>query len=246
MMPRFLIPSLILVGAVALLAGCGSDDEGGADGDDQPTAAVINPDDFQATVDNPLFPLVPGTITIHEGEEGDPGVGETVEIRVESTVLAETETVAGVEATVVEVREFEDGELVESTLDYYAQHKDGTVYYMGERVDDYEDGEVVGHSGQWLAGEGENQPGIFMPADPQVGDEFEQERAPGVAEDRSTIVAVGESVTVPAGAFEDCIKTEDFAPLDNATEFKFYCPDAGLVREEGEDVFLDLLSSEKP
>jgi hypothetical protein len=238
---RLVLATVILVSAV--ISACGSDEEGGnGDGGEQPSAAAINPADFQATVDNPLFPLVPGTITIHEGEEG---TEETTAIRVESTVLTETETVAGVEVTVVEVREFEDGELVESTLDYYAQHKDGTVYYMGERVDDYEDGQLVGHSGQWLAGEGENQPGIFMPADPQVGDEFEQERAPGVAEDRSTIVAVGESVTVPAGAFENCIKTEDFAPLDNATEFKFYCPDVGLVREEGEDVFLDLISTEK-
>jgi hypothetical protein len=228
------------------MTACGSDEDGGnGDGGEQPSAAAINPTDFQATVDNPFFPLVPGTITIHEGEEGDAEAAGVIQIRVESTVLAETETVAGVEVTVVEVREFEDGELVESTLDYYSQHKDGTVYYMGERVDDYEDGQLVGHSGQWLAGEGENQAGIFMPADPQVGDEFEQERAPGVAEDRSTIVAVGESVTVPAGTFEDCIKTEDFAPLDNATEFKFYCPDIGLVREEGEDAFLDLTSSEK-
>jgi hypothetical protein len=70
---------------------------------------------------------------------------------------------------VIEVKEFEDGQLVESTLDYYALHKDGTVYYWGELVDEYEDGDVVGHGGQWLADEGANQPGIFMPADPQVG-----------------------------------------------------------------------------
>jgi len=81
-----------------------------------------------------------------------------------------------------------------------------------------------------------------MPADPQVGDEFEQERAPGVAEDRSTVVAVGLEVTTEAGTFSDCIKTRDFAPLDNVTEFKYYCPDVGLVREEPRGGRLDLVS----
>jgi hypothetical protein len=225
--------------ALILLAiACGgNDDEDTADESaNQPPVEEIDPADYQSAVDNPLFPLTPGTELVYEGEE------DGAELRVEWKVLEETKTVADVEATVVEVKEYEDGELVEATEDYYAQGEDGTVYYMGEKVDDYEDGEIVGHSGQWLAGEGENQPGIFMPADPPVGDEFDQERAPGVAEDRSTVVAVGETVTVPAGTFEDCIKTEDYAPLDDVTEFKYYCPDVGLVKEEFADGALELIS----
>jgi hypothetical protein len=70
-----------------------------------------------------------------------------------------------------------------------------------------------------------------MPAEPAVGDEFEQERAPGVAEDRSRVVAAGVTVTVPAGTFEDCIETEDVDPIGDVTEHKFYCPDVGLVKE---------------
>lgn len=229
----------ILIGAVILLAvfavACGDDDENGGT-----TAPTLNPADFQATVDNVWFPLVPGETQIFEGEEVDEG--ETLEIRVESTVLAETDTIAGIEVTVVEVKEYEDGELVELTLDYYAQHVDGTVYYIGESVDEYEDGEVVGHEGQWLAGEGNNQAGIFMPADPQVGDEFEQERAPGIAEDESKVVALDEDVTTPAGAFSGCMKTEDFDPLGDVTEFKYYCEGIGLVREEPPEGFLDLIS----
>jgi hypothetical protein len=188
-------------------------------------------------LDNPFFPLLPGAQWVYEGAEGN------TQLRVESQVLDETDTVAGVEVTVVKVREYEDGDLVEETLDYYAQDKDDrTVYYMGERVDDYEGGQVVGHSGQWLAGEGENQPGVFMLGEPKVGDEFEQERAPGVAEDRSKVVAVDEVVDVPAETNSGCIKTEDFAPLDNVTEFKYYCPDVGLVKEELEDGVLELVS----
>jgi hypothetical protein len=225
----------VLIAGAALLAACG----GG--GGNQSPLTPIDPADFQAEVDNPFFPLSSAGPQVYEGEELDPETGETIEIRIESTVLSETDVVAGIEVTVVEVKDFEDGELVESTLDYYAQHKDGTVYYLGELVDEYEDGKVVGHGGQWLAGEGDNQPGIFMPADVQVGVEFEQERAPGVAEDRSKVVAVDQTVTTPAGAFSNCIKTEDFDPLGDVTEFKYYCSDVGLVREEPPDGFIDLV-----
>lgn len=238
-MVRSVVLVLVLAIWLALLVACGGDDEvdggGGNGGGETATAAALDRADFGATVDNRFFSLNPGTSLVYEGEE------DGAEIHVESTVLEETDTVAGIEVTVVQVMDFEDGELVESTLDYYAQHKDGTVYYLGERVDDYEGGEVVGHGGQWLAGEGDNLPGIFMPAEPKEGDEFEQERAPGVAEDRSTIVAVDETLETPAGSFSGCIKTEDLDPLSGHTEFKFYCPDVGLVREESGETFLDLV-----
>lgn len=239
---------LVLTLAAVAAAGCGSENTSQPDSTltSQPTSAAvsdINPDDFQATVDNPFFPLPASAVFVLEGEESDPETGETVQVRSEATVLPDTTVVAGVEVTVVEDKVFEDGQLVESTLDYYAQHRDGSVYYFGERVDDYEDGQVVGHSGEWLAGEGNNLPGIFMPADPQLGAAFEQERAPGIAEDRSTVIAVDQSLTTPAGSFTGCIKTEDINPLDGLTEHKYYCPGAGFVREETPpDGHLDLMS----
>jgi len=89
-----------------------------------------------------------------------------------------------------------------------------------------------GHEGQWLAGEGNAHPGLYLPANPVVGQEFAQEQAPGVAEDRSTILVVGADVTTPAGKFTGCIRVKDFAPLSKTEEFKFYCPKVGIVREE--------------
>jgi hypothetical protein len=204
------------------------------------------PTGLAPTVDNPLFPLASTPIKVFEGEEADPDTGETVTLRVEETVRPLPEEVAGTEVTVVEVREFENGELTEETLDYYAQDAEGTVYYLGEKVDKYEDGQIVSHEGEWLAGEGDNQAGIFMPASPEPGQEFEQERAPGIAEDRSTIIALDRSVTTDAGSFDGCMETEDLAPLDNVTETKFYCPDVGLVREEFEGGSLDLVFVAEP
>lgn len=198
------------------------------------------PPGLSPTVDNTLFPLAATPIKVYLGEE-DPDTREMVVLRVEETVRPLPQDVAGVAVTVVEVREFEDGELTEETLDYYAQDGDGTVYYLGEKVDNYEDGEIVSHEGEWLAGEGDNQAGIFMPASPEPGQDFAQEQAPGIAEDRSTIVALDRVVTTDAGSFTACMETEDLAPLDDVVETKFYCPDVGLVREEFPGGHLDLV-----
>ncbi len=206
----------------------------------------IDPADFSATIDNPLFPMSNFSKLIYEGEETDPDTGETFETRVEMTVLPDEKTVAGVRVLVVQDQAFEDGELVESTLDYFAQHKDGSVYYFGEDVDNYEDGEIKNHDGSWLAGDGSNQAGIIMPPSPEVGAVFEQEKAPGIAEDRMTVLSVTESVDVPAGSFENCLKTEDVNPLDAAghIEYKYYCSDVGFVLEEFEEGNLELVSYE--
>jgi len=61
------------------------------------------------------------------------------------------------------------------------------------------------------------------------------------SEDRSKVVAVGLEVRTPAGTFSDCVRTKDFAPLDNATEHKLYCPGVGLVREEAPGVRVELV-----
>ena len=238
----------VLVLGLALLVACGNGDDtkdGAVQGSPSGSAAAsrtggVNPADFSTNVDNRFFPVQPGQPRAYEGEEKSGA--ETTKTRVEETVLAETDTMAGVEVRVVEAKEYENGELTEITKDYYAQHKDGAVYYFGERVDEYSGGQVVGHGGQWVAGEGQNQAGVFMPADPKVGDQFQQERAPGIAEDTSKVIVVDETVDVPAETASGCIKTEDYSPIDKATEFKFYCPDIGLMREEFTGGFLDLVS----
>jgi hypothetical protein len=248
------VASLALAISTVLLAACGGSDsdsgspgpEATSPGPEATSSAAINPADFTSVIDNPLFPISSYTTMVYEGEETDPDTGETVLGRVEMTVLPDTKVVAGVEVLVVQDQAFEDGELVESTLDYYAQHTDGSVYYFGEDVDNYLDGELANHDGSWIAGEGENLPGIIMPPAPAVGDVFEQEKAPGIAEDRMTILSLTETVTVPAGTYTDCLKSEDVNPLDGtgAIEFKYYCPGVGFALEEFEEGTLELISLE--
>ena len=119
--------------------------------------------------------------------------------------------------------EFEDEELVEVALDYYAVAPDGTVCYFGEDVDNYEDGMVVDNEGSWRAGENGNKPGIIMPGNPQVGQVYMQEFAPGIAEDQAENVALGEELDVPYGVFDDTLSVEDCNPLP---------PEAGTIDEK--------------
>jgi len=209
-----------------------------------PTSArqEIDPADFSTQITNPYLPLSLVGPKVFTGEETD-DEGETVETRLESRLLAETKVVAGVTVAILEERAYEDGELVEVAFDYFAQHENGDVYYFGEDVDNYVDGELDNHDGSWLAGEGENQPGLFMPASPQVGETLSLEFAPGVAEDMADILSLTESVDVPAGTYTDCLKTRDYTPLEpDVEEFKWYCPDVGLAMEEGDGAILELVS----
>jgi len=244
------VPARALVAAavaplVLTLVACSGGKDGG--GSSQPTAtttataAAPAAADFSAKVDHPLFSLVAVRSQTFEGTEKDPKTGEVTKTRMEKRVLDQTATVGGVEVTALEVKEYEGDELVERTLDYFAQHRDGSVWYFGERIDDYDGGKVKGHEGQWLAGVGNARPGLYLPANPVVGQEFAQEQAPGVAEDRSTILAVGAELTTPAGTFTGCIRVKDFAPLSKSEEFKFYCPKVGIAREEEPNASSDLV-----
>lgn len=232
---------LVMAGLLLVVLPVGACSSDGDDKKSSSSSSEVNPADFSARVDHPLFSPASVRSQSFEGTERDPKSGEVTKTRVEKRVLDQTEIVAGVEVTVLEVKEFEDNELVEQTLDYFAQHRDGSVWYFGERIDDYEDGKVTGHEGQWLAGEGNARPGLYLPANPVVGQEFAQEQAPGVAEDRSTILAVGAEVTTPAGRFTGCIRVKDYAPLTKTEGFKFYCPKVGIAREEEGNATSDLV-----
>ena len=158
----------------------------GLAGNDSAPSANLNPRDFSTNIDNPLFPLSTLGPKTFEGQDTDPDTGEVLATRLESAVLGKTRKVAGVEVLVLEEKVLANDELVEQALDFFAQHQDGTVYYFGELVDNYESGKIVDHAGTWLAGKNGAEPGIIMPADPVVGQTFNQgecaRRRPGPVE----------------------------------------------------------------
>lgn len=203
---------------------------------------AVNPADFSPKITNPLFPLSLIGPKVFEGTETDDN-GDEVTTRLESRLLPETTTVGGVTVSVLEEKAFVDGELVEVALDYFAQHRDGSVYYFGEAVDNYENGVLRDHKGAWRADEGQNRPGIIMPAQPRAGQTYDQEFAPGVAEDKATVLSLSETVVTPAGRYTGCMKTREFTPLEpDLEEFKWHCPNVGMAREEGDGSLSQLVS----
>jgi hypothetical protein len=192
----------------------------------KPYRPRFDPAGFVRTIDNPFFPLVPGTTLVYEGMSG--GERETVTV----TVTDETKEILGITATVVQDRVFVDGTLAEDTFDWYAQDRQGNVWYLGETTKEYEDGKVVSTEGSWEAGVDGAQPGIIMLADPQVGDTYRQEFYEGEAEDVARVLALDESVTVSHGSFDGVLRTEDWTPLEpKIRENKFYARGIGVVFE---------------
>ncbi|MEO6463274.1 MAG: hypothetical protein ABIP29_09380 [Candidatus Eisenbacteria bacterium] len=229
--------SLVLSLAVLALAGCGRDtvpgnallgpDAGTTLATAAHTAPTFNPADFVAVVDNPFFPLVPGTVFNFAAET--PEGSETITIE----VLHERKLILGVDCTVVRDRVYLEGTLIEDTFDWYAQDRAGNVWYLGENVKNYENGVFVDSEGSWEAGVNGATAGINMQAHPRVGQTYAQENAPGIAEDMATVVSLKETVTVPYGRFENCLQTMEFSKIiPGARGYKFYARGIGIVLED--------------
>ncbi len=215
---------VVLVAAAGLIAlvllGCGEREK------PVEYRPEIDPNDFITVVDNNYFPLKTGTVLIYEG---DTGQGPE---RVEVSVTSDTKEILGVDCTVVRDTVTVGGELAEDTFDWYAQDKEGNVWYFGEDSKEYEDGKVVSTKGSWEAGVDGAQPGIIMKAEPVVGEKYRQEYDKGNAEDMAEVVSLTESVTVRTGSYDKCLKTREWTPLDpGAEEYKYYAPGIGQLLE---------------
>ena len=210
---------------------------------DMPYNLVINPNNFEDVniTGNNYFPLIPGTIFSYEGEDEDGAV-----ILVEDYVTDSTKVIMGVTCVVVENKEWEDGELIEVTDDWYAQDLDGNIWYFGEYSEELEDGVVVSTAGSWESGVDGALPGIIMFAAPYIGVWYRQEYYEGEAEDVAQVLSLTEAVTVPYGTFTDCLQTAEWNLLEpGVVEHKFYAPGIGMIRAvavEGETGYEDLVN----
>jgi hypothetical protein len=185
---------------------------------------VFDPVGFTALVDNPYFPLRPGTIRVYELRAGKATVVDTV------TVTRETKTILGVNAVMVRDRTYRDSVLIEDTFDWYAQDRKGNVWYLGEDTKEYRNGKVVSTAGSWEAGRDSAHAGIIMPAIPEVGMEYRQEYRAGVAEGMARVINLDAKVMALNETFTACLETEDWSPLERGVrEKKVYAPGLGLV-----------------
>ena len=136
-----------------------------------------------------------------------------------------------VDAVVLRDAAFEDGRLVERTFDYFAQSDDGTVYYLGEDVDNIRRGKVVDHGGSWLYGRDTDVPGVAMPADPKVGDQYRFEDVPGITAESNRVEEAGMRARVAGRLFTGVIRIQEFVQPEGEIEYKLYAPDVGLIVE---------------
>ena len=174
-------------------------------------------------IDNKYFPLKPGTTFIFEGMKEGSKAKDVFK------VTSRTIEVDGLTARIVRDLAYEEGKIAEFTDDYYAQDDDGNVLYLGEFTTDVESGS---HEGSWISGKHGGKPGIFMEANPQVGDNYQQEFSRGTAEDRAEIVSVTDTVCVPYGCFKNVVETRETTPLEpGVEEHKFFAPGVGDIKE---------------
>jgi hypothetical protein len=185
----------------------------------------INPAEFTTTIDNEYFPMKPGTTFLYQGK------GE----RDEMSVTSQTKKVMGVECVVVDDRAWEDGKLIERTYDWFAQDKEGTVWYFGEDTKEYEEGKVVSTKGSWEAGVDGAKAGIIMPSDPKVGQSYHQEYYPGEAMDMARVLSLKASVRVPYRSFDHVLETKEWTPLQPGFfEKKYYVRGVGPLGNPGD------------
>jgi hypothetical protein len=186
-------------------------------------------EEFSSTGMNPYFILKPGYFLILEGAED----GKKVQLTI--TVLNETKTIDGVETRIVEEREksIADDKLIEISRNYFAiGKKTNSVYYFGEEVDMYKNGQVASHEGSWQSGIKGARFGVAMPGIALVGSRYYQEVAPGIAMDRAEHVSMTERVESPAGSFKNCLRVRESTPLESSSkDFKIYADGVGLVED---------------
>jgi hypothetical protein len=194
--------------------------------DDKPFP--IDPSEFTTEIDNPYWPMKPGSQWVFRETDAEGSVS-----RVVVTVLDKTKMIAnGVEARIVHDQVTQGGQVKEDTYDWYAQDADGNLWYLGEDTTEYENGEPKTTEGSWEAGVDGALPGIIMPASPQVGMTYREEYYEGHAEDGASIISTGALAKVPFGRFENGVQTRNFSGIEpDVIEEKIYARGVGVVLE---------------
>jgi hypothetical protein len=209
------------VAAVPLLLGFGSPA--------QAASSRTFPHPLQ--IDNRLFSLVPGTQYIFDGTVTDDE--GTHRHRIVFTVTDMAKKVDGVWTRVIWDQDFDDGELSEAELTFFAQNRNADVLTMGEYPEEYEDGEFAGAPSAWISGRERARAGILVPGHPTVGQRFVQGRAP-VADfyDVGVVKSLHTRACAPVGCFGNARLIEESSPLtpEDGKQLKYYVPNVGLVR----------------
>lgn len=188
--------------------------------------AGVDPGDFVRTITNPYLPYRPGSVWVYTGLKDGQTQRDVVR------VTHRTRMIMGVRATSISDIATHGATVLEETTDWYAQDKQGNVWYFGEATKARNPDGTFDTTGSWLAGVHGARPGIVMTAHPAVGDAHRQEFWRGQAEDQYWLVDLGAAVKVPAGSFATAARTLEWSRLEpGVIDEKFYVPGVGVVKE---------------
>ena len=224
-----MLRSIALALAVIALAGCGGGSKSSSGSSSLPqgtTPSRLDPSKFTTEIDNPYWPIRPGSHWVYSEVES----GEAQ--RVDVTVTDRTKVLGGVTARVVHDQVTRKGQVLEDTYDWYAQDSDGNIWYLGEDTKEYENGKLKSTEGSWAYGVDGAQPGVVVPADPKQGMRYREEYYAGHAEDAAEVLNVGSQVQVPYGRFKGAMLTRNYSSLEpTVEEMKLYARGVGPVME---------------
>lgn len=187
-----------------------------------PATAPTQAAHYASVIDNPWYPLKPGTILIYKGTKDEKRAEREFE------VTANTKTVAGVACLIAEDRVALGGRPAEKTIGYYAQDQDGNVWYFGEESQELDKKGKVTKTEGWLAGVDGATPSLIMAAHPEPGDRYIHPYTNGNTE----VLTLAAKVEVPYGAFTDALQIKDWNPEETDTlSHKFYLKGVGEIRD---------------
>jgi hypothetical protein len=243
-MRRFhIIPMALAVLLLILVTACGAKptpEAATAPEATEPEFKDFNPGNFDNPTDinNEWMPMQPGTRWVHEGTALD-DEGNNLTRRIEFTVTDLTKEIEGVRTVVAWIVDYNDDEIVEKEIAFYAQDNDGNVWYLGEYPEEYESGGFV-KAAPWIAGLEDARAGIKMMAEPQLGGpNIYQGWGPGVEwSDFGHVDQMGQKTCVPVDCYEDVlVNSESSLGETGAFQLKYYARGVGEVRVgwKGED-----------
>jgi hypothetical protein len=229
----------LTIAAVAALGLAGCDNDVGGPGSfksfglEQCQASnVFRRQNFSRShiIDSRWLPLTPGTQFILDGIANR--TGEPLPHRVIFTVTSLTKVIDGVRTQCVWDRDYNDGQIQEAELAFFAQDDQGNVWTMGEYPEEYVDGEFAGAPSVWIAGLAGADAGINVPGITDIGYTFLQGWVPDINFlDCGMVMSAGQRTCVPLNCYEDVLVVDEHAPLEHeGHQQKYYAPGVGVVR----------------
>jgi hypothetical protein len=222
--------AVVLVATSALVAGCGSTSATPQRTVAAKAAAATPTFSHPGRIDNRYLPITESTTCVMRGRTEDGTREKSVK-----TVLKRRETFTvdrkPVKTVIVRDNAYEDGKLIESTLDYFAQADDGSVYYFGERVKNLKNGRIVSTDGTWLYGKDTDRLGVAMPSEPRLGQQWHFEDVPGLTTESNRVEETGLRARVGKRIRTDVIRVQEFIQPEGEVEYKLYASGVGLIAE---------------